>query len=52
MNLKLTLYQIALIQEMIYNEIDRCGGIEYISEDLKAILAEIREKTIAKYGSK
>jgi hypothetical protein len=50
MNLNLTIYQVALIQELIYNEIDRCGGIEYISEDVEAILSEIREKK-AKYGS-
>jgi hypothetical protein len=48
MNLELTNYQVALIQEMIYNEIDRCGGIEYISEDVKAILTEIREKKACK----
>lgn len=48
MNLTLTNYQVALIQELIYNEIDRCGGIEYISEDVKAILTEIREKKVQK----
>jgi hypothetical protein len=48
MNLELTNYQVALIQEMIYNEIDRCGGIEYISEDVKAILTEIRVKKALK----
>ena len=51
MNLTLTIYQVNLIQEIIYNEIDRCGGIEYISEDAKAILTEIREKK-AKYSDK
>ena len=50
MNLNLTIYQVALIQELIYNEIDRCGGIEYISEDLKTILSEIRAER-AKFGS-
>ena len=50
MNLNLTIYQVALIQELIYNEIDRCGGIEYISEDLEAVLSEIRAER-AKFGS-
>jgi hypothetical protein len=58
MNLNLTIYQVALIQELIYNEIDRCGGIEYISEDVEAILSEDAEAILseirakkAKYGS-
>jgi hypothetical protein len=50
MNLSLTIYQVALIQELIYNEIDRCGGIEYISEDVEAILSKIRAEK-AKFGS-
>jgi hypothetical protein len=44
MNLELTNYQVSLIKELIYNEIDRRGGIDNISEDIIAILNEIREK--------
>ena len=44
MNLDLTNYQVSLIKELIYNEIDRRGGIDNICEDTIAILNEIREK--------
>ena len=44
MNLDLTTYQVSLIKDLIYNEVDRCGGIDNISEDLVKILNEIREK--------
>ena len=44
MNLDLTTYQVSLIKDLIYNEVDKCGGIDNISEDIIAILNEIREK--------
>ena len=44
MNLDLTNYQVSLIKELIYNEIDRCGGIDNISKDVVEILKEIQEK--------
>lgn len=44
MNLDLTNYQVFLIRALIYNEIDKCGGIENINKDLVEILNEIREK--------
>lgn len=44
MNLDLTNYQVFLVKELIYKEIDRCGGIDNINEDIIAILNEIREK--------
>ena len=44
MNLDLTNYQVSLIKELIYNEIDRRGGIDNISKDVVEILKEIQEK--------
>lgn len=44
MNLDLTNYQVSIIKDLIYNEVDKCGGIDNISEDVIAILNEIREK--------
>ena len=45
MNLDLTTYQVSLIKELIYDEIDRCGGIDNISEDAIAILKEFQIKS-------
>ena len=50
MNLELTNYQVSLLQDLIYNEIDRCGGIDNLSDDIEAILVEIREKSLANKG--
>ena len=43
MTLELTNYQASLIQVLIYNEIDRSGGINSLSPSVKAILAKIRK---------
>lgn len=45
MNLDLTTYQVSLIKELIYDEIDRCGGIDNIREDAIAILKEFQIKS-------
>ena len=50
MNLELKNNQVSLLQDLIYNEIDRCGGIDNLSDDIEAILAEIREKSLANKG--
>ena len=50
MNLELTNNQVSLLQDLIYNEIDRCGGIDNLSDDIEAILVEIREKSLANKG--
>ena len=47
MTLELTNRQVSLLQDLIYNEIDRCGGIDNLSDDIEAILTEIREKSLA-----
>ena len=44
MNLDLTTYQVSIIKDLIYNEVDKWGGIDNISEDVIAILNEIKEK--------
>lgn len=44
MNLELTNYQVSLIKDLIYNEIDRFGGIDNISKDVVEILYKIKEK--------
>ena len=48
MNLELTNNQVSLLQDLIYNEIDRCGGIDNLSDDIDAILTEIRDKKTLK----
>ena len=50
MTLELTNRQVSLLQDLIYNEIDRCGGIDNLSDDIEAILTEIREKSLANKG--
>ena len=48
MTLELTNRQVSLLQDLIYNEIDRCGGVDNLSDDIEAILTEIREKKTLK----
>ena len=42
MNLELNKYQVSQLQELIFNEIDRVGGYEALSDELEDILEQIR----------
>ena len=50
MTLELNKYQVSQLQELIFDEIDRVGGYEALSDELEDILEQIRVNK-AKYGS-
>jgi hypothetical protein len=41
MTLELNQYQLVQLQELIFNEIDRVGGYEQLSDELEDILQQI-----------
>ena len=49
MTLKLTLKQISALKHLIFNEIDRVGGLDLIDSDYYDILMKMVSKN-AKYG--
>jgi len=42
MTLELNKYQVSQLQELIFDEIDRVGGYEALSDELEDILEQIR----------
>jgi hypothetical protein len=42
MNLELNKYQVYQLQDLIFDEIDRVGGYEALSDELEDILEQIR----------
>jgi hypothetical protein len=50
MTLELTPRQISLLQDLIFDEIDRVGGYDNLLDEIEDILEQIRVNK-AKYGS-
>lgn len=42
MNLQLNNWQVIILQELIFEEIDRIGGYDALSDELEDILEQIR----------
>jgi hypothetical protein len=50
MTLELTQTQVSLLQDLIFDEIDRVGGYDNLLDEIEDILEQIRVNK-AKYGS-
>ena len=50
MNLELNNTEVAQLKELIYDYIDRIGGIDQLSDEMKRVLQKLSEKSLANKG--
>jgi arginine deiminase len=50
MNLELNNIEVTQLKELIYDYIDRIGGIDQLSDEMKRVLQKLSEKSLANKG--
>jgi hypothetical protein len=50
MNLELNNIEVAQLKELIYDYIDRIGGIDQLRDEMKRVLQKLSEKSLANKG--
>ena len=50
MTLELNNTEVAQLKELIYDYIDRIGGIDQLSDEMKRVLQKLSEKSLANKG--
>ena len=50
MNLELNNIEVTQLKELIYDYIDRIGGIDQLSDEMKRVLQKLSEESLANKG--